>query len=174
MKYTFTRSLMLALCFTLNGCLPKQPRAVSPFFATSGGQVEKTWTMTMLRNGRLVAAVWCDIDFATDGSCAGDCGNQAASRNPSTYNSVRTRDGRFVEWTVDIKSGQAEVATINGKDFRLEDGSLFLVRTHQNGAPVTQVKTDLNGREPDRAIWRQLAKDNAEVEKFLAEADEKK
>lgn len=139
--------------------------------AQSGTQLEKTWVMMLLHNQRLVAAVWCDIDFSVPGSSAGT-GNPDACKEPFGYfNSIRSGDGRAVEWCIETHDDEVTAVKINGREFNLRKGDLFLVRTRREGAPITQVNLDLRGNEPGRALWERLAKENTQVKQFIAEAD---
>jgi hypothetical protein len=73
--------------------------------------------------------------------------------------------------TTDGKTGRV---TINDKDYRLEDGAVFLVRTGDGPARVTQVKQELSGMKPAADTWDLLGKQNPEVKKFLDELGSKK
>ena len=166
--------LLVAACVTgatfpyLEWILRKNPH---PFCAMSGTQLEKTWVMLLLCHEQARAAVWCDIDFSVPGSAAGVPIHPPRQERGLLYNSIRSADGRYVEWTVDAKNGEPKDATINGKEYQLDEGTLFLVRTH-HGTRVTQLHVDLKNESPfSRKTWDRLAKENPEIRKFMAEAD---
>ena len=62
---------------------------------------------------------------------------------------------------------------MNGKEYGLDDGALFLVQTRGASAKVTQVKQDLSALPPTSETWQRLAKESPEVKEFLTQAGAK-
>jgi hypothetical protein len=79
-------------------------------------------------------------------------------------------DGRAVKWKAVTTDGKTGTVTLNGTDYRLEEGAVFLVRTGDGPMQVAQVRQDLSGLKPGAETWELLSKQNAETKKFLDES----
>ncbi|MDH3584281.1 MAG: hypothetical protein OER86_08710 [Phycisphaerae bacterium] len=84
---------------------------------------------------------------------------------------LQTTDGRPIEWRCSIRSGKAGEFTMEGRDFKLDDGTLFLVRARQSPAVIKQMKRpDLNtlaDKDGLIKILRQWAQEDAEIRAFF-------
>jgi hypothetical protein len=117
----------------------------------------------------MLVAVWSDIS----GRAAGFRTEQHCTASPGRADwsaSVKAEDGRAVKFKGITTEGKPQTVTVNGKEYSLEDGALFLVRTRGGRVRVTQVKRDLSDLPPTSATWDQLAKESPQVKAFLAKA----
>src|SRR5207253_3177814 len=89
------------------------------------------------------------------------------------HSTVKAGDGPAVQLKAGTTDGKAWTVTVNGKEYGLDDGALFLVRTRGASAKVTQVKQDLSGLQPGSQTWQRLAKESPEVKEFLTQAGAK-
>ena len=117
----------------------------------------------------MLVAVWSDISgraagFRTEQHCTASPG-QAVWRA-----SVKAGDGRAVKFKGITTEGKPQTVTVNGKEYSLEEGALFLVRTRGGSTRVTRVKRDLADMPPTNATWQQLAKESPKVKAFLTQA----
>jgi hypothetical protein len=127
------------------------------------------------RDGLLVV-VWSD--FSNMDQRTGGFGSSNGSRAEFSgssgwtelHSSVKASKGRAVQLKARTTDRNAWTVTVNGKEYRLEDGKLFLVRTRGASAKVTQVKQDLSGLAPTNETWQRLAKECPEVKEFMAQA----
>jgi len=92
-----------------------------------------------------------------------------------TFEGRQRVDGEStVTWrlvTTDVKRG---TVTVNGVDYELADGAVFLVRARDRDAKVIQVERDVSGMKPTNATWRRLAEDEPEISRFLKEVGGRK
>jgi hypothetical protein len=86
---------------------------------------------------------------------------------------VKAGDGRIVQLKVVTTDGKAWTVTVNGKEYGLDDGALFLVQTPDASGKVTQVKQDLSALLLTSETWQRLAKESPEVKEFLTQAGAK-
>jgi hypothetical protein len=118
-------------------------------------------------------AVWADISGRRPGSGSQTGSTTDSSSGAEWHSSVKAADGRSVALRVVTTDGKSWTLTVNGKECRLEDGALILVRTCDGLFKVTQLKQDLSGLPPTIETWRQLSKDRAEVKDFVDQAGAK-
>ena len=122
--------------------------------------------------GNMLVVVWSDISFNEPGF--GAYGTSSVNPSQAAYSyGVRSGDGRAVELKVETTDGKAWKVTVNGTEYRREDGALFLVRTRGGAAQVKQVKHELSGLQATAETWERLAQENAEVKAFIAQAGAK-
>lgn len=160
--------LPLFLAIGLVGCSP-YPDAIpscqineEPFGATD--------IQSGTFRGDLAIVVWTDLADAPAGGSISSASGASASATLAEYHAERdAHDGRTVQWRASTKDGKSGAVTLNGKDYRLEEGAVFLVRTAGGPARVTQVKQDLSGLKPGLATWDRLRKEKPEVKEFVDE-----
>jgi hypothetical protein len=61
---------------------------------------------------------------------------------PPASGSLRGPDGREVEWLCDTPDGRSGRVTIGGRQFKLENGAVFLINLRDETTPVEQVVVD--------------------------------
>jgi len=136
---------------------------------------ETTVQYLSCRDGLLVV-VWSDFsnkDWRTagSGSEAGSSTKFAGSSGRTEWHSsMKAGDGRAVQLKCATTDGKIRTVTVSGKEYRLEDGALFFVRTRGGSAKISQVKRDLSGLQPTKETWQRLAIESPEVKDFTAQA----
>jgi hypothetical protein len=160
--------LPLFLAIGLAGCLP-YPDAI-PGCQINEDLFGATYIQSASFRGDLAIIVWTDLTYGPAGGSITGATSASASATRAEYHAERdAHDGRAVKWMASTKDGKAGVVTLNGKDYRLEEGAVFLVRTAGGPARVTQVKQDLSGLKPDVVTWDRLRKENPDIKGFIAE-----
>jgi hypothetical protein len=132
--------------------------------------VDKTTVQYLSRSDGLFVVVWSDL--STTGASFNEAGSSTNGRI-EWHSTVKAGDGRAVQLKVGTTDGKAFTVTVNGKEYGLDDGALFLVQTHGASAKVTQVKQDLSALPPTSETWQRLAKESTEVKEFLTQAGAK-
>jgi hypothetical protein len=103
--------------------------------------------------------------------------------SPSSHGSGTTRrtfvEGRFtgtggraVGFLCQTTDGRTARFKIDGKEFDLAEGSLFLVSTHQEKPRVAQLAQDVTKIPNETGALREFALANAEISKFFHEAQQ--
>jgi hypothetical protein len=137
----------------------------------SVGENDETTVQYVGRGGGLLVVVWSDQSGKAAQSEAGSSTAFASSSGRTEWHSsVKARDGSAVQLKCATTDGKTWTVTVNDKEYRLEDGALFLVRTRGGPAKVSQVKQDLSGLQPTKETWERLAKENPEVKDFTVQA----
>jgi hypothetical protein len=127
------------------------------------------------RDGLLVV-VWSDFSQKDQrtGGFGGSNGTTTEFSGSSgwteLHSSVKAGEGKAVELKARTTDGKAWTVTVNGKEYRLEDGGLILVRTRGASAKVSQLKQELSGLLPTNETWQKFAKESPEVKEFMAQA----
>lgn len=168
MKYF--RFAALLLVFGLAGC----SRTNIPGCKFGDAVVGETYIQYGTFRDTLAVVVWSDIT-AKGGISASTTFGVAVGSDKAEYKGTReSSDGRAIKWQAVTKDGKTGTVTINDKDYRLEDGAIFLVRTNDGPTRVIQVKHDLTGMKPAAEMWEQLGKQNPEIKKFMDQVSSKK
>jgi len=104
--------------------------------------------------------VWSDLPASNGHSFAGDKEVVYSGKHWS-------RDGRAIDFRCNTADGTTGTMTIAGQQFKLEDGSVFLVLApHQ----ITQVKADTLHANWTEEGWQALVKKEPEFTKFFKAA----
>jgi hypothetical protein len=159
----------MLLLVVVAGCAKPVPPACDAGTQRAG---EAASVLHMACKGRPLAVAWTDIPLDAPGF--GISGN--TSHGPGRGEDVLTisaQDGRRVELKATTADGATWVISINGQEYRPEDGAIFLVRTG-GAAQVTQVKREVSELPANPQAWARLADDIPEVKAFLAEVGGKK
>jgi hypothetical protein len=140
----------------------------------AGDETDETTVQYVSRRDGLLVVVWSDLSSRGARSETGSSTNFAGSSGQTeSHSSVKAGDGRTVQFKCATTDGKTWTVTVNGKEYRLEDGALFLVRTRGGSAKVSQVKQDLSGLQPTKETWQRLAKESPEVKDFMVQAGAK-
>jgi len=134
------------------------------------GDTDETMVQYVFCHAGPRVAVWADISTRRPGSSSETGSTTDFSSRAEWHSSVKAEDGRSVALKVATTDGKSWTVTVNGKECRLEDGALILVRTSGVSTKVTQVKQDLFGLPPKIETWQQLARERPEVKEFVAQA----
>ena len=161
-----SKMLLLATCFTLLlvGCSSRVQfpgtGLGSAFWAGPESPYGDTTASFGVWGDGMAFVVWSDLPASDGHSLAGDKEVVYSGRHSS-------RDGRAFDFRCATSDGKTGTITIAGKQFKLEDGSVFLVLApHQ----ITQVKADtLNAKRTEEG-WQALVKNDPEFAKFFKAA----
>lgn len=78
-----------------------------------------------------------------------------------------TPDGRRFEWQMETTNGQNIKGRLDGNEYDLAKGSLFLVKTKGGKTEVEQLVRDLSAVQPNSENCKEYARNDAAVSKFL-------
>jgi hypothetical protein len=101
--------------------------------------------------------VWSDLPASNGRSFAGDKEVVYSGKHWS-------RDGRAIDFRCTTADGKTGTAIVAGQQFKLENGSVFLVLAPQQ---ITQVKTDTLNATWTEEGWQALVKKDPEFAKFF-------
>lgn len=85
---------------------------------------------------------------------------------------VSTEDGRKLEWRLEKRVGRKVTCRLNEKEFDLDKGNLFLVKTKGGETEIEQVSQDLSALTLDYAGVEEFARKNPAVSKLIGLGDE--
>lgn len=134
--------------------------------------VDKTTVQYLSRSAGLFVVAWSDLFYDGNAGFGTEAGSSTNGRI-EWHSTVKSGDGRAVHLKVGTTDGKAWTVTVNGKEYGLDDGAVFLVQTRGASAKVTQVKQDLSALQPTSETWQRLAKDSPKVKDFLTQAGAK-
>jgi hypothetical protein len=160
----FSRALILSGCLSEGtGCGRLTPSS-TPAIGSGLTDCRGLPVMYGRWGGGVAILVWSDT--AAGRASAGSAGSPQGAQ----YNGrADAPDGRKIEWRCETADGKTGPVTINGQQFDLAGGPLFLVTTKGGETHVQQLRRDLSKVEPTPGDLERLAAD-PEVSKFLAEA----
>jgi hypothetical protein len=156
--------LMLAGLVGFAGCSRAAVAPQRPANTDAGGnQVGVTGPRYGFWDGKLAVVVW----FDTNDSSQGFAGEGPTAVYHGIFAPV---DGRRFDWRCKTSDGKSGTLVIEGQPFDIAKGALFLVTTRDGTTGVQQKSRDLTPFGPDKAGVEKLAKEDADVAKFVAEA----
>jgi hypothetical protein len=160
--------LMLGGVVQLAGCgrsavPPQRP----PFTDTGGCSVGGTGPRYGSWGGKLAVVVW----FDTDDSSQGFAGEGPAAVYQGVFAPL---DGRRFDWRCRTSDGKTGTLLIDGQEYDMAKGALFLVSTKGGKTGVQQISRDLTPFNPDKESLERLAKEDPDVARFVAEAGKPK
>jgi hypothetical protein len=79
------------------------------------------------------------VVLAADGCSGGSSGS-----GPNARGLLRTVDGRNIAWSCTTKDGTGGTVTIDGQEFDLAEGGVFLVRAKGGKTKVEQLSADMS------------------------------
>ncbi len=154
------RGATVLVLLALAGCAnPTPPGCDAGAWGAGGGSV-----LYMACEGRPLAVAWTDIPLTgTSGTSS-----RVPGRAENTI-AVGAEGGRRVELSAVTADGVTWAVSLNGREYPLADGAVFLVRTGGGTARVTQVRRDVSGLPATAETWDRLAGEIPEVKAFVAE-----
>jgi len=150
--------LSVAAC----GCSSNLPKGFMPSaFGTAEGRV----SVELLRwpNGP-------NVMICTDITGGGSSGGTSVSGPPwiATARGYQSgKDGRRVEWELESKDGRSVDCRLNGKNYDLKNGALFVVTGPK--MQVEQISRDLSGVQADVESCKSFVHHDPAVSKLLEE-----
>jgi len=121
------------------------------------------------REGRPLAVAWADISFDAPDFVTFYNTSRGPGRSEDSV-AVAARGGRQVELKAVTADEVTWAVSLNGREYPLGDGAVFLVRAGGGAARVTQVSWDVGGLPAAPETWHRLAGEIPEVAAFLAAA----
>ncbi|MBI3409731.1 MAG: hypothetical protein HY040_15430 [Planctomycetes bacterium] len=171
MKRTRLLPPLLLFLTLLAGCKSYTPPDCKGGIAALGD----TTLQAVWRRDGLLVLVWSDISPKSPGfgSEGGSSSSHSGSVGRTEWNStVKSNDGRSVQLKAATSDGINWTVAVNGTEYRLDDGAVFLVRTRGQAVKVIQVKQDISAMPPTHETWQRLPTENAEVQEFVKQAGE--
>jgi hypothetical protein len=155
------RSWLLAgLCLTCAGCTP----ANAPSLTTASATVNGRQAEYVVANGKLLLVVWFVTSPEGGGTAVGVSANAAKTEIKGNYEPT---GGTRIDWTCTTSDLATGTVTINGADYQLADGGLFLI-TPGDPPKVVQLKRDLGKVEGSQQGLETLAREDPEVSTFVS------
>ena len=167
-------TLMACLGLFLTGCGGKPPNP-SPRFGGPNGTVswsspgESDKLVPGIDRGAVFAVgkaliVWGDVTRGAGGH-TGSIGSQGAEGDGY----LDSHDGSRVEFSYATGDGETGRVSVDGVDFDLAKGNVFLVRADDGGSRVRQLRRDLGHLRLDPEYFKSLARSDAEISAFFTE-----
>jgi hypothetical protein len=106
--------------------------------------------------------LWSDAPGGGGGSSSSN------AQGVQCQGSVLGREGRRIEFHCNTKDGKTGRVTINGADYNLADGNLFLVATEGDRIQVKQLKRSLGTLKFERETLEAFGKNDPDIAGFFA------
>jgi hypothetical protein len=150
--------LAIGLLLAVSGC----SRTTPPGPDTAYGQFEGTGYVFYRWEQGLRLMIWHD---ATDAISSG-----SGSTSDPVYHvegQAVYSDGSTLSWTIETRDGQSAQFTLNGTDYDLSAGTLFLVSTRGGSPQVEQLRRDLSGVQPNRESILAFAQADPDIARLI-------
>jgi hypothetical protein len=134
---------------------------------TGGSSIGGTGPRYGFWGGKLAVVVW----FDTDDSSQGFSGEGGTAVYQGLFAPL---DGRRFAWRCRTSDGKTGTLVIDGQQYDMAKGALFLVSTKGGKTEVQQLSRDLAPFNPDKEGLERLAKEDPDVARFVAEAGKRK
>jgi len=146
----------------LSGCAvkstPPGPNAV-------GGRLENvTYTLLQWPEG-LTVMIWDDIDGTHSNEGSGSTSDPVFKQRGR----AQAADGRGYEYQLETTDGKTAHFSIDGQEYELLQGTLFLIKTGDGETQIQQLDHDLSGVVPTNQGCEAFALENSEVARFMRE-----
>ena len=104
--------------------------------------------------------------LAADGCSGGGSGS-----GPTAQGQLYTVDGRKIAWSCTTQDGTSGTVTIDGQQFDLAKGAIFLISAKENKTTVEQLAVDMSKLQGDKMEDKLTAVGEAEprIKAFLKE-----
>ena len=166
-------SFAMASLFASNGCsVPNPTPAPVPPASTDYTSTIGNGTMSIIHGYDGLSILICS-DIAGGSSMS----TTMTGSSPPVQKSVgyaASQDERRLDWLIEKRNGQKTTCRLNNKDFDLQKGTLFLVKTKGGETKIDQLTQDLSEVSPDTESFTDFAKKNSEVSALLEVAEEEK
>jgi hypothetical protein len=158
------RSFVLVLiCLLASSCAQRAPASPDSLYTTieDGSIVFFRW-----KDGPTVM-ICSDIQAGATSSGENISGPPWLRKEEGFISSV---DGRRLDWQVETTAGRSVKCRLDGKEYDLAKGTLFLVKTKGGKTEMEQLSRDLSAVQPDSASCKDFARKDAAVSKLLETA----
>ncbi len=158
-------SLALLVVLALSGCTTSTP----PGASTAGGEVgEGAYTFMQWKEG-LTILIWDDIRGTHSNHGSGSSSDPVFRQSGQ----AESPDGRSYSYQVETEDGVTAKFTIDGREFDLSQGTLFLVKTRGSETVVQQISRDLpeiSSTDADEA-FREMAHSDPDVAALISNGE---
>lgn len=155
-------SLASLVVTILGGCVVK---STPPGPNSVGGRLENvTYTLLQWPEG-LTVMIWDDIDGTHSNGGSGSTSDPLFRERGH----AQAADGRGYEYQLETTDGITAHFSIDGKEYELSQGTLFLIKTGDGKTQVQQLDHDLSGIVPTNQGCEAFALENPEVARFIRE-----
>ncbi|MBN1826401.1 MAG: hypothetical protein JW958_09050 [Candidatus Eisenbacteria bacterium] len=140
--------------------------------ASGSVQVEETMASYYASGERVFLVVWHDmIRSLGSGGGHGGSGSSSSARKTEIEGDYQTTDGRGFRYTCRTTDGITGFVVIDGVEYDLADGCLFLVASHAEGSSVTQLKRELVMPGAPQEMFKALADTDPQIAAFVRGGD---
>ncbi len=154
--------LVLLCLVTSSGCTRQQPPSPTGLSMTNVGG----GSLVFYRWDEGPAAVMICSDIQAGASSEGE----RLSGPPPVRKEIgfiSSPDGRRFDWQLETSDGRSVNCQLDGKEYDLTKGTLFLVTTKGGKATVEQLSRDLSAVQPEVESCKGFARMDTAVSKFL-------
>jgi hypothetical protein len=150
--------LAIGLLLAVSGC----SRTTPPGPDTAYGQFQGAGYLFYRWEQGLRLMIWHDASSAT------------SSGSGSTSDPIYRVEGQAVypddstlNWTIETKDGQSAQFTLNGTNYDLSAGTLFLIRTSGGSIQVEQLRSDLSSVQLERDSILAFAQADPDIARLI-------
>ena len=156
-------SLALLVVLVLSGCTSSTP----PGASTAGGVVgDGAYTFMQWDEG-LTILIWDDIRGSHSNHGSGSSSDPVFRQSGQ----AESPDGRGYSYQVETEDGVTARFTIDGKDFDLSKGTIFLVKTKGAETVVQQLSRDLSEISSTDQAFREMAQSDPDVAALISNGE---
>jgi len=156
-------SLALLVVLVLSGCTSSTP----PGASTAGGVVgDGAYTFMQWKEG-LTILIWDDIRGSHSNHGAGSSSDPVFRQSGQ----AESPDGRSYSYQVETENGVTARFTIDGKEFDLSQGTIFLVKTKGAETSVQQLSRDLSEVSFADEAFREMAQSDPDVAALISNGE---
>jgi hypothetical protein len=149
----------LGLLAVVIGCQPRSTPAGPGMLTSSGSGI----SFTYLKWDQGLRILLVDNVAGGHGSSSSGSTNDPVHRSKG----YAGPDGSGYKWEVDSTNGTSATLKIDGKEYDLANGALFVVKAKEGNVEVHQLKRDLSAIPYDGAGCREAIEKDAEIRKLL-------
>ena len=154
-------SIFLLCLITSSGCTRQQPPSPTSLSMAigSGTLVYYVWN-----EGRPAVMICSDIQGGA-GGLEDHISGPPWVRKEKGY--TLSSDGRRFDWQLETGDGRSVNCQVDGKEYDLSKGTLFLVKTMGGKTDVEQLSRDLSAAKPETESCKDFARKDPTLSKFL-------
>ena len=166
--YAAKKNLLIRIGFALvlgllAACIPKQtPPGANSISGEAGGA---RYSYHYWDEG-LTILFWYNVSSGSEG-CTG-----TGSTEDTVFRlvcDVETLDGQQFTWLVETSDGISADLWIDGRQYDLGNGTMFLATINGDGAQIEQLARDFSQLEPDMAAIEAFAREDLAVIDFIGQ-----
>jgi len=120
------------------------------------------------REGRVFFMLW--HDYRPTDRAAGGFGSGGVCREGDRLEidgAYGTTDGRLLQWTCQSPDGVTGTVTVNGVEYDLEAGNLFIVADIEGETSVTRLVRDLGASDSVHATLSSLERQEPDIQRLV-------